>query len=80
MRETQQTSGQEETRAKTEEPLDAIKGEMAKRKTKRPMMGSEQQNGADGRAGGGAGPPLFGNPLICHSISQQRSGCLSQTD
>lgn len=45
-------SGQEEMRAKTEELLDAMKGEMAKRKTKKLMIRSEQQNGADGRAGG----------------------------
>lgn len=48
-------SGPEETRAKTEELLDAMMGEMAKRKTKKLMIGPEQQNGADGRAGGGAG-------------------------
>lgn len=74
-------SGQEEMRAKTEELLDAMKGEMAKRKTKKLMIRSEQQNGADGQAGGGAGRGglVFGNPLICHSISQQRSGCQSQT-
>lgn len=72
-------SGQEEMRVKREELLDAMKGEMAKRKTKKLMIRSEQQNGADGRAGGGAGGLVFGNPLICHSISQQRSGCQSQT-
>lgn len=52
MREKHQMSGQEEMSAKTEELLDAMKGEMAKRKTKKLMIRSEQQNGADGRAGG----------------------------